>query len=408
MAFPTITVEAAFGDPPFDTAPTYTDLSTYARLAKTKRGRPSNLAKIEAGSAEVLLDNRDLRFDPTNASGAYYPNVKPGVRFRVSATYSSVTYRLFTGYALRWPPDWKPPGYTETKVELRDVFDLLAKSDLLEDTYPAELVGTRIGRALDAVGFPAGLRSIDPGILAIESLVVGGADRLKCLAHILDAAESELGVFFIAGDGTATYRDRQDRIDSAADYTSTVTFGDGGGTELQYESVKPDYDVERVVNDWRLTPAGGGDPVVKEDAASIDAYGRRTSTRSPFTTSTIELTVQAEYLLALTKDPQLRFDSLTIRPSAFATGTLRDNLFVAALDTEIGDRVTVKVRPPNGAYTITQDCNVEGIEHEMSDNDWVTTFRLAPVDPNTVGGSGYWILGDATYSLLGVSTRLAP
>lgn len=407
MAFPTVTVEAAFGDAPFATTPTYTDLSTYARVATIKRGRPTNLARVEAATGAVELDNRDLRFDPLNTGSPYSPNVKPLVRFRISAVYNAVTYRLLTAYVHRWPPAGGAKVKTYTTVDLRDAFAVLANASLPADSYPAEATGLRIARTLDAVGFPAADRVLDPGTATVVAATIEADADAKALAHLLDVTETELGVFFIDGQGRAVFRDRHARFDDPADYTAVATFGDGGGSELQWDDVVPDFDVDKVVNDWRVTPSGGT-VVTKEDSASITAYGRRSSTRSPLTEDANDATAQAEYLLATTKDPLVRWEKLVLRPSHFAAGALQDSLFAQALGREIGDRITVKVRPPGGAYTVSQDAYIEGIEHAIKDQDWTTTFLLSPADPNTVGGAGYWILADATYGVMDTTTRLAP
>lgn len=407
MSFPTITVEVAWATAPFAATPTWTDVSTYARGFTSRRGRSNNLSRVDAGSLQLVLDDADLRFDPFNTGGAYYPNVKPSKKVRVSCVYNATTYYLWAGYVEVLPPDWRKPGYTEVNMSCRDAFSLLALSSLPAASYPSELTGARVGRVLDEVGFPAADRVIDAGQCTLPALTVNAGDDTKALGHALDVAESELGLLFIDGQGRAVFHDMYHRIDSAADYTAAATLGDGGGSELDWDEIGPTYDVEAIVNDWRVTPAGGS-TITKTDSTSITAYGRRTDSRSPLITDTAKATAQAEYLLGQTKDPSLRFDRLIIRPSHVAVGTLQDDLYAQALGREIGDRITVKARPPSGSHTISQDVIIEGIEHQVTDQEWETTFLLSPADQNTVSGGGYWILGDSTYSVLGTTTRLAP
>lgn len=103
---------------------------------------------------------------------------------------------------------------------------------------------------------------------------------------------------------------------------------------------------------------------------------------------------------------------LLLRNSAAVAKTTVQLVYEQALGREIGDRIIVKKTPPEtpaaGGPRISQEVTVEGIRHEFADSLWQTTFQLAPADPNTTGGSGYWILGDPTYSVLGTTTRLAP
>src|SRR5215213_3092239 len=108
MSFPTITVEIAFATAPLAVTPTWTDVTAYVKsIPQIRRGRQNALTGIEAGTAVVVLDNRTRRFDPTYASGAYYPNVLPGRKIRISAVYNSTTYYLFTGFIDTWPPEWE-------------------------------------------------------------------------------------------------------------------------------------------------------------------------------------------------------------------------------------------------------------------------------------------------------------
>jgi hypothetical protein len=69
--FPHNTVEIQFVDG------VWTDVTPYFRGATVSRGSSkvdSPVLRYEAGTAEIALDNRDRRFDPTNLSGPYVEN----------------------------------------------------------------------------------------------------------------------------------------------------------------------------------------------------------------------------------------------------------------------------------------------------------------------------------------------
>src|SRR5436190_16878496 len=108
---PQVVVEIAFTATPFQAASgiTWVDVSSFVRTSKDggapiaiRRGRQSELGRVEAGTLSLMLDNRTRVFDPLNTSSAYYPNVIPMKRIRVSAIWSSTTYRLYTGYVEAW------------------------------------------------------------------------------------------------------------------------------------------------------------------------------------------------------------------------------------------------------------------------------------------------------------------
>jgi len=99
-----VTVEAAFGDDPLDTSPTWTDISAYVRDVSITRGRYSEFTPYAPGVATIRLDNRDRRFDPEHTSGPYYGDLVPMVPVRITSNYNGGTdYILFYGFAQGWP-----------------------------------------------------------------------------------------------------------------------------------------------------------------------------------------------------------------------------------------------------------------------------------------------------------------
>ncbi|HYS37233.1 MAG TPA: hypothetical protein VEO01_16570 [Pseudonocardiaceae bacterium] len=78
-------------------------------------------------------------------------------------------------------------------------------------------------------------------------------------------------------------------------------------------------------------------------------------------------------------------------------------IYPQMLAREIGDRVTVRRRPPGGGPIIEQASLIQGVNttFDVAGGVWLTTWRLAPSD-STV----YWKLGDSALGLLGSTTRL--
>jgi hypothetical protein len=67
-------------------APTFAeDISEFVREVSVQRGTQRELQKVEAGTATVVLDNRDGRFTPFDVSSPYYPDVLPMRRMRIFA-----------------------------------------------------------------------------------------------------------------------------------------------------------------------------------------------------------------------------------------------------------------------------------------------------------------------------------
>lgn len=620
MARATLKVEIGFSANPLDALSTitWTDVTQWVRSISTRRGRNYQAERMEAGTATVVLDNRDRRFDPEHTTGPYYPNVKPWRRIRISGVHSATTYNQFVGYVESWPPDW--PGQTDATVTLScvDAFALfalhkleipyvaavladspsayyrlnetggtvaadssgngkngtylgsptLSQTDPITDdingavsfdgvddlvslpdsaalsgstvslelwikhptvtstpnnkwplaqfldgvtasgtrfelsrsganigkiawlieqanilissarvddnawhhivgTYDgttmrlyvdgaqvatlavtitvtarpiaiggwpgddssdhswdalvdevalysttltaarvsahydartawlADLSGTRIGRMLDEVDWPTADRDVDAGKSTLQS--VGDLAGEEALAHLLDVAGWEGGVFFIARDGKARFDDRHARMLSPLN-TSQATFAwTPAGAELGFTDVRPSFDIDEVRNHIKISVVGQTTQMAT-DASSITTYGKRVLEQSLKIQSDSEALDRANYEKGRRKDPILRVDSIEIVPGD------TDNLWTQALSRELADRITVILRPIGGGAEVNKKYHVEAIEHSATQDmgTWKTRWLLSPASREE-----YWILGDATFGVLGSTTRLA-
>src|SRR6266511_3680815 len=109
--WPAMTFEVCFNVDPFDPSPpaaVWTNLTTrvFAWQHQTPSGRQYELARTEAATIGVLLDNQDGALDPSNTASPYWPNVLPYRQFRIKATWSATTYNVAYGYVERWPQRW--------------------------------------------------------------------------------------------------------------------------------------------------------------------------------------------------------------------------------------------------------------------------------------------------------------
>jgi hypothetical protein len=134
MPYPTPIVEIAFTDGPYVVSPTWTDVTAYVRGMEISRGTSDDWNLIADGSANVVLSNRDRRFDPFNASGPYFGNLLPRRQIRIRATSGGTTYDVFRGFIAGWPPEWTDAGYDSTvTLSCFDALQLLGSSSLLAD-----------------------------------------------------------------------------------------------------------------------------------------------------------------------------------------------------------------------------------------------------------------------------------
>jgi len=102
----------------------------------------------------------------------------------------------------------------------------------------------------------------------------------------------------------------------------------------------------------------------------------------------------AQFIVAAASTFELRFDVMTVDPTADPA-----NLFPQVLGRQLGDRITVKRRPPGGGAAIIRDVIIRGISHQFTDSTWSTAFVLQ--DASRLPSA--FIIGDATNGVIGVS-----
>ena len=388
-----IIARIAFTTDPFATVPTWVDVSIDLMSFSLKRGRQHELNRMEAGTADLRLLNLSGNYWPNNSGGPYYGYIIPMRRVNIRAVYGANTYDIYTGFVESWKPGFlmKPIKGAIMDISSVDLIGALSQLELNNAGYPQELSGTRVGKVLDDLNWPAGDRNLDAGQSEVQA--TGALSAANAQSHLFSVQVAESGIIFIMPDGKVEFQDRHARLKSP--YTvSQGIFGDGAG-ELGYHAVELAYDDTHIYNDVRLTREGGAEQVA-EDATSQARYGKRTFSRSGLlSTSDLETLNLAQYLLSKYKEPFLRAKSLVIRPGADEA-----NLLPKVLSFDISTRITVRLSEAD----IDEDYYIEGIEHswDAATKIWETKWQLSPAVTDA-----YWALGVAGYSELGVTTKLA-
>ena len=383
-----LTVEIAPGDGPFAT-PTWVDVSAFVRAISTSRETSVILDEVQAGVMTVTLDNTDSRFDPNNTSGPYTPDLGVGTPIRTFAVHNSITYPIWRGFATGWPQEY--PGIADSVVVVPcvDGFRYLAMFEE-ELTESEEVSGTRIGNLLDTVGWPAGWRDINAGSHTIAAIA---AEFGTALDEIRQAVLVEQGLFWIAGDGDATFRDATTRIQ---DRTVQATFSDDGA-DLSYSFPLIPHDDSQLWNKVRVTREGGIEQTAS-DSTSITNHGQADLHLSNTEhVSDGEANALSEWLVSEYAEVRFSMTQLVLYP-------MKDpvNLWPVALGLEFWEMVNVE-RTPSSSSTIDVNCFVQSISHEITkigEMRWDTTLQLSA---DLANGADYWVLGTST---LGTSTRL--
>jgi hypothetical protein len=394
MAWPTLLIQVAFVDPPLTAlaSNTWVDITAYVKSFATKRGRSDALGRIEAGTAQLILDNSDRRFDPTFAASPYYPNVVPMKKIRISATYSGVTYRLLTGFIESWPPDWPGGLDVYTTISCVDAFKYFALKKL-NGAYANEFCNWSIDTWLTTIGWPAADRALNSAQSQIQS---GTFVNVPALTHFQNVADVESGLFFMRPDGIATFHNRHYRLVNSR--TSLASFDDVSGAALPWLSLASSYDDQQIWNEARITRTGGVEQVAQDTASQL-AYFTRTLPKTLPLFSDADALYLAQWLIGLYALPTFRFTSMTL------DGLMDDALWPWMLSFVISDRITVTQRPPPIGVAITQDCYIESVAFDVAQDRFQVTFGLSSAA--ALAGSSFWILQDSVYGVLNSTTKLA-
>jgi hypothetical protein len=215
------------------------------------------------------------------------------------------------------------------------------------------------------VGFPAATRDIDTGSASLGAFPI--ADNTNAAAYCQQVALSEQGLFYVAADGTLTFTDRV----STAFASPVVSFVDQG-IGLPYTSLSTIYGQEFLYNRVQ-TQTETGAVQTADDATSQTEYGISTLALDGLllANDTAAATL-ADTLLSFYKQPQYRFDDLSVQVSA-----MQDIDRVSVFAVEMGDVVGVVRTFSTGLpLSVTKEYGVERITHRITPSSHTVTFGL--------------------------------
>ena len=80
-----------------DSTAVIVDVSNLINRIETNRGRTALSDQFQTGSLTLRLVDQNGDFNPQNTSGPYYNLLTPMRKVQITATYSGVTYPVFSG-----------------------------------------------------------------------------------------------------------------------------------------------------------------------------------------------------------------------------------------------------------------------------------------------------------------------
>lgn len=239
-----------FGNNVFD------DLSANVRSIEISRGRSGDLGSIAEGESTIVLNDPDGIWNPKNPDSPLAGLIKDMRPLRVRETHLGVEKGLFYGFI---DTVHHQPNLDERTTTIRavDLFVWIAGVRPIIASTGVTTVGAAIGLILDAAEWtdPA-LRSLDTGDSIPDFSADGSKDGLQIIGDLL---KTDLGLFFIDGDGVATYLSRN-RFYGRADAVDTF-----GPADLV--NVEPMLETRNVVNRQRVTATGGVEQEATNDTS---------------------------------------------------------------------------------------------------------------------------------------------
>ena len=348
------------------------DITDRLVTCQVRRGKNEALDRIDAGVVSITVDNSDRRFDPLYVDGPYYGQLVP----RRSVIISSNDYPVFVGFIDDFDIQYEPGKQSVVRIDVSDAFSVLTNSALDEFTPDSELSGARINTVLDRpeVDWPADLRDIDAGnSVMLDADVAEGTGTLEYLQLV---ANSEFGTLFLAKDGKITYRERN-AVPNTPDLVFTDEVVAGVYQGIQFADVNIVYGSENLYNRVTLENADLiPEQAFAEDADSQALYGPRVLNQSGLLIQDpTQLQFLADFLLARYKEPQYRFQTVTVVLDTLTTVN-QDKV----LDLEIGDIVLIRFEPSDIPPAIEQYCRIIGINHDWNPASKNISFALERLD----------------------------
>jgi hypothetical protein len=272
------------------------------------------------------------------------------------------------------------------------VFGSKTRAASLNPDSVGELSGARVHRIADSAGWPATDRLIDAGQSALQGTTLEGDPW----SELLLVQDTEIGEVYIDAAGRLVFKDRHAILTEPLSTTSQAIFGRfGQAGELPYVDLDPAYDDADLRNVVRIAREGGTAQEVRDDD-SVFAYLEHTFERTDLLMQTDqEAANYAAYLLAQSKDPEVRFRSIVVNPVAQPA-----DLWPQVFGRDFGDRITIRSRPP-GVPMIERDVFIRGISGTYNGiNRLQVTWTLQPAARATglIWGTGKWGAKTSTWA----------
>jgi hypothetical protein len=386
--------EAIFGTNVFsDAASVIVDVSDQVNLVQTRRGRNALSDEFQTGNLTLRIVDQNGDFNPENPGSPYFELLTPMKKVQITATYSGVTYPIFSGFITSYvntqPKDATEVAYTTITAVDAQRLAQNAQISTVTGATAGDLSGTRVNQILDQISWPATMRDVDAGLTTLQA--DPGTNRTS-LSALQTVANSEYGAIYVNASGSFVFQDRTVTVSSIG---NTPTLFADNGSGIYYANAVWKLDDTLVFNKSTVTRSGGTAQVAINQA-SIDKY----FLHSYFLNNLLMQTdsVALDYARAYTAsraETSIRCDyvELDLYTANYNSG------IIAALNLDFFDPITVITTQPGGS-TLNKTLQIFGVGMNITPNSWKTTFTtLEPViDGFIIGNVDYGVLGQNVLS----------
>ena len=376
-----------------DSAAVIVDVSDLVNLIQTNRGRNAVADEFQTGSMSLRIVDQNGDFNPQNPGSPYYELLTPMKKVQITATYSGVTYPIFSGFITSYV-NTQPKDATEvayTTIQAVDAYRLAQNAQISTVTgaTAGDLSGTRINQILNQISWPATMRDVDAGLTTMQA--DPGTTRTS-LAALQTVANSEYGAIYVDASGSFVFQDRSVTVSSIG---GTPTLFADDGTGIKYVNSVWKLDDTLVFNSATVTRSGGTAQVAT-NAVSIAKYFIHSYFLNNLLMQTDAVALDyAQAYVASRAETSIRCDAveLDLYTPDYNTG------IIAALNLDFFDPITVITTQPGGS-TLDKTLQIFGVGMNITPNSWKTVFTtLEPIiDGFIIGNVDYGVLGQNVLS----------
>ena len=368
------------------------DVSSLVDSVRTTRGRTALSDIFQTGTMSLRIIDQNGDYNPMNPSSPYYNLLTPMRKVTITASYGTTTYPIFAGYITSYdtttPRDVGEVVYTT--IQAVDGFRLFQNAQIttVASATAGQTTGTRIGKILDQIGWPVGMRDVDAG----QTTVQADPGTLRTSLGAMQVVTStEYGSLYMDGFGNLVFQDRA--LTSSSVAGTPVVFNDDG-TGISYNNALWKLDDTLVFNKASITRTGGTAQVAFNQA-SIDKYFLHSYQEQNLLMETdAEALNNARAFVASRQETSIRCDAVTLD---LYTANY-DAGITAALGLDFFDPITVTTTQP-GSSSLTKTLQVFGVSHDIKPSAWKTTLTtLEPIIDAFIISTSYGILGTNTLS----------